>query len=253
MAEKILSGPITKEVFPESHEFSCNSYFIREVWNTLRESDSDWLINPNHIRKIRPRVWVQIWNWSPGLPQKWAILLKKSVKWRATRATIQPEGNFIRGCWVCGREEPEEESFGAAVGDGDFTSIGFTNGKGNSREVIAIDGEFWTRSAFTRDLIFLRQIWFIQPWNWVKNIHRESPSRSKQACRTQYLDLYATKEFPPNDIPPPRTSPHGTIPFEVQEVTYSRFCWSDRTKSAGLREVSNGGLPISSCDVLQPF
>lgn len=103
------------ELLVETDEFETKLDFVGDVGYTLREANTDGLLNPKHVCEIDPCVWIANGLKSSGFPSEWAILCQKTTKGTATRATVEPDSNLLCGVGVGRREEPEEE-FAAFVG-----------------------------------------------------------------------------------------------------------------------------------------
>ena len=65
----------------------------------------------------------------------------------ASRTTIQPDCDFVRGSWVLTREEPEEELIlvAAVAVDGQSAGVGLANVEVHFGNAGAVDLELWTR------------------------------------------------------------------------------------------------------------
>ena len=77
------------------------------------------------------------------------MLLQKPVERAATGTAVQPDRDFVRGSWIVGRKEPEEELVlicGVAI-DRQCPGIRLANVKVDFRYASAIDLELYAASV----------------------------------------------------------------------------------------------------------
>lgn len=53
-----LHGERVNEVLPEAHEIVRHINLVCDVFRSSTEACGDWLIDPDHVCKICPRIWV---------------------------------------------------------------------------------------------------------------------------------------------------------------------------------------------------
>lgn len=155
------------EALVESNEFETKLNLVGNVRNTLREPNSDRLLDPEHVSQVDPCVWVLCGRQSAGFPGKRAVFSQQTAEGAASRSAIQPDDDFVCRS-ICGGEEPgksgsdkcyitprrdenipEEKLSGLiwGVGDREQTSVGFADIEVDFWDSRAIDNEFYESST----------------------------------------------------------------------------------------------------------
>lgn len=88
-----LELEIVHPVLIESHELLCKFHLIDDVRSPLSKSDTDRLLNPEHVCQIHPRI--RVWGGCKcaGLPCEGTILGNETAEGAAARATIEPKND----------------------------------------------------------------------------------------------------------------------------------------------------------------
>lgn len=88
------------EVLPKSSKVSANIGLVldrvRGSFGCWRESCTDRLVDPDHVREVGPRERVWLWSVCSTLPQYRAVLLEEAVQGAAARTTVQPDRDLVR-------------------------------------------------------------------------------------------------------------------------------------------------------------
>lgn len=83
------------KAFVEANEFLAKLNFVGDVGNALCEADADGLLDPHHVGKVDPCIWVLSRRDRPRFPSKWAILGKQTAEGTTAWTSVEPK--------VCGK------------------------------------------------------------------------------------------------------------------------------------------------------
>lgn len=72
---------------------------IGDVRDTLSVTNTDGLLDPDHVCEVHPSIWILNWAESAGLPLKGPIFIQKSGERATTGATVEPvERGSVHAC-----------------------------------------------------------------------------------------------------------------------------------------------------------